>query len=143
MKLVSLFSIAAVFCLLALPLKAQNQTMKLKITVQSKEFSATLNNSEAARELIKMLPLDVNMTEHNGNEKYYVLPNTMPGRAESRGRVEAGDLMIWSSNYLVLFYADARTSYSYITLGKLDNPDGLHEAVGRGNVRVKFELVAE
>lgn len=129
--------------LLATPLKAQNQAMKLKITVGNREFTATLNECEAAKELIKMLPLDVNMTEHNGNEKYYNLPKRMPGRAVDVGRVETGDLMIWSSSTLVLFYAGARTSYNYIRLGRIDDPSGLREAVGRGSVRVRFESAGQ
>lgn len=116
--------------------------MKLKITVGSKEFHATLAG-QAAEKLIGLLPLDVTMNEHNGNEKYYDLPGRMPGRATSTGRVEAGDLMIWSSSTLVLFYADARTSYSYIRLGRIDDPSGLREAVGRGSVRVRFESVGQ
>lgn len=112
----------------------------LVITIGNKQFTATLNDSEAAKELVGMLPMEVTMAEHNGNEKYYNLPGPMPGRATSPGRVETGDLMIWSSGTLVLFYAGAPTSYSYIRLGKIDNPAGLREAVGRGSVRVKFEL---
>lgn len=113
--------------------------MKLKIIVGNKEFGATLNAGEAAGALIEMLPLDITMNEHNGNEKYYDLPHRMPGRAADVGRVEAGDLMIWSSRTLVLFYAGARTSYSYIRLGRIDDPSGLREAVGRGSIRVRFE----
>lgn len=117
--------------------------MKLKIAVGSKEFHATLDAGQAADALIGLLPLDVTMNEHNGNEKYYDLPGRMPGRATSTGRVEAGDLMIWSSGTLVLFYAAARTSYSYIRLGRIDDPSGLREAVGRGSVRVRFESVGQ
>lgn len=140
MKAISLLTILAASCLLATPLKAQNRSMKLKITVGSKEFHATLAG-EAAEKLIGLLPLDVTMNEHNGNEKYYDLPGRMPGRATSTGRIEAGDLMIWSSSTLVLFYAGARTQYSYIRLGRIDDPSGLREAVGRGSVRVRFESV--
>lgn len=140
MKSIVLLTFFVAMSLLATPLKAQNQTMKLKITVGNREFTATLNESEAAKELIKLLPLDVTMNEHNGNEKFYNLPKRMPGRAVDVGRIETGDLMIWSSRTLVLFYAEARPSYSYISLGKIDNPAGLQQAVGRGSVRVKFEL---
>lgn len=141
MKAITLFTFLAVSCLMAAPLEAQNRSMKLKITISNKEFGATLNAGQAADALIGLLPLDVTMNEHNGNEKYYDLPARMPGRATSTGRVEAGDLMIWSSRTLVLFYADARTSYSYIRLGQIDDPSGLREAVGRGSVRVRFESV--
>lgn len=117
------------------------QGMKLKITAGSKEFVTTLNDSDAAKEFTKMLPLSVVMTEHNGNEKYYNLPKSLSGKATNPGSVQAGDLMIWSSSTLVLFYAEARTSYNYIRLGKIDNPSGLQEAVGRANVKVSFEMV--
>lgn len=127
--------------LLLNPLNAQN--MKVKITISNQEFTATLNDSEAARELIELLPMEVSMSEHNGNEKYYNLPKSMPGRAINPGNVQTGDLMIWSSSTLVLFYAPGRTSYSYIRLGKIDNALGLHEAVGRGSIKVKFELIKE
>lgn len=138
MRVTALITLLALSCLTTTTLTAQE--MKLKITVGNRQFNATLNDSEAAKELVRMLPLSVAMTEHNGNEKYYNLPERMSGRATAPGRVEAGDLMIWSRSTLVLFYADARTSYSYIRLGKVDDPAGLREAAGRGDVRVTFEL---
>nr|WP_320058014.1 cyclophilin-like fold protein [uncultured Bacteroides sp.] len=122
--------------LTANPISAQN--MKLQITVEDKEFSATLNDSDAARELIKMLPMTVTMSEHNGNEKYYNLPKKLPGRAANPGIIKVGELMVWSSDTLVLFYAGNFTSYSYIRLGRVDNPSGLSEALGRGSVKVSF-----
>lgn len=118
---------------------ANAQNMKLKVTIGNKVFTATLNDCEAARELAKLLPMEVTMNEHNGNEKYYNLPDRMPGTATNPGSVQAGDLMIWSSRTLVLFYAGSRTSYSYIRVGKIDNASELREAVGKGSVQVKFE----
>lgn len=115
------------------------QHMKIKITVGNREFTATLHDNEAAKELLKLLPMEVNMGEHNGNEKYYNLPQRMTGKATNPGSVRAGDLMIWASNTLVLFYAASRTSYSYIPLGRIDDALALWEAVGRGSVKVKFE----
>lgn len=141
MKKYFLLLFAVLICLSISPLNAQN--MKVKITINNKEFTATLNDSEADKEFIKLLPMEVNMGEHNGNEKYYNLPNKIPGRAINPGSVKTGDLMIWSSSTLVLFYAGSRTSYSYISVGKIDNTSGLREAVGRGNVKMKFELVKE
>ena len=119
------------------------QNMKLKITVGDKQFSATLNDSDAARELVQLLPMTVNMGEHNGNEKYYNLPERISGKATNPSRVEAGDLMVWSSSTLVLFYAGSSTSYSYIRLGRVDNVSGLREALGRGSAQVRFELDTE
>ncbi|MBP3195158.1 MAG: hypothetical protein J6M05_05785 [Cardiobacteriaceae bacterium] len=41
--------------------------------------------------------------------------------------------------YLVIFYKDFSTNYSYTPLGKIDNAKNLPKALGRGNVRVKIE----
>lgn len=114
--------------------------MKLKVTIGNKEFTATLNDSEAARELVKLLPMIINMRDHGGFEKTSSLSKSLPGRATNPGRIEVGDLMIWSGSSLVLFYSAHRTSYSYVKLGRIDNTSGMLEAMGRGSVNVKFEL---
>ena len=47
--------------------------------------------------------------------------------------------MLYGSNCIVLFYDDFSTSYEYTALGKIDNPEGLKEAVGTGNVEINFK----
>lgn len=116
------------------------QGRKVKITIGSSEFIATLNNSEAVNTFISMLPLAVNMSEMGGYEKYHYLSESLPGSATNVGTTYEGDLMIWSGNCLVLFYTTRPTSYSYIRLGRIDNTAGLQQAVGSGNVQVRFEL---
>jgi Uncharacterized conserved protein len=122
-------------------LNAQN--MKLKVTIGNKEFTATLDNSEAAKEFVKMLPLEVNMRDHGGFEKTTSLSKSLPGRSSNPGRINIGDLMVWSGSSLVLFYSAHNTSYSYVKLGRIDNTSGMLEAMGRGSVKVKYELLKE
>jgi hypothetical protein len=116
-----------------------NSTSKMKITIGTAVFTATLYNNPSAAALKAKLPLTINMNELNGNEKYYDLPGPLPTNASVGGDIKAGDLMLYGDNVLVLFYKSFSTSYSYTKLGYIDNPAGLADALGNGNVVVKFE----
>ena len=112
---------------------------KMKITIGTMVFTATLYNNASANALKAKLPLTINMIELNGNEKYYDFANSLPANALVGGDIKVGDLTLYGSNTLVLFYKVFNTSYSYTKLGYVDNPSGLATALGNGNVVVKFE----
>jgi hypothetical protein len=88
-----------------------------------------------------MLPLTINMTELHGNEKYYDLPKSLPTNSSNPGTIKNGDLMLYGSKTLVLFYKTFSTSYRYTKLGSIDDVTGLASALGSGNVTVT--LVSE
>lgn len=112
----------------------------MKIKLGNRTFTATLYNNAAADSFKALLPLRVNMVELNGNEKYVELSRSLPINASNPGTIQAGDLMLYSSSTLVLFYKTFSTSYSYTRLGRIDDPAALAAAVGTVNVTVTFEL---
>ncbi len=112
---------------------------KMKITVGTEVFTAILYDNPSATAFKALFPLTINMTELNNNEKYFDLPNPLPTNASVGGDIKAGDLTLYGTNTLVLFYKSFNTSYSYTKLGYIDNPTGLATALGNGNVVVKFE----
>lgn len=113
---------------------------KLKIVVGAKTFSATLLDNATATALKKLLPMTVEMTELNSNEKYFRLPSNLPANASNPGTIQVGDLMLYVSNTLVLFYESFSTVYAYTKIGGIDDASGLAAALGTGNVKVSFEL---
>ena len=115
-------------------------TTKMKITIGTTVFTATLYDNPSANAFKASLPLSINMTELNGNEKYYDLPNPLPTNASAGGDLKVGDLMLYGNNVLVLFYKNLNTTYNYTKLGYLDKPNGLASALGVGNITVKFEI---
>lgn len=114
-------------------------TTKMKITVGTTVFTATLYDNASANAFKAMFPLTLTMTELNNNEKYYDFPSSLPTNAAVGGAVKSGDLTLYGNNTLVLFYKNFNTSYSYTKLGFVDNPAGLTDALGTGNVVIKFE----
>ena len=112
---------------------------KMKIKIGNYTFLATLYDNTAVKTFKLLLPLTVNMVELNRNEKYVDLSEDLPVTASNPGTIQAGDLMLYGSNTLVLFYKTFSTSYSYTRLGRINDPAGLVEALGSGNVKVTFE----
>jgi len=117
-----------------------SKTTKMKIKIGAKTFDATLFDNPTADAFKALLPLTLEMDELNGNEKKYDFSKDLPTDAANPKTIESGDLMIWQKNTLVLFYKSFPTSYSYTKLGKIRDPSGLEAAVGKGSIRVTFEL---
>jgi hypothetical protein len=114
--------------------------IKMKIKIGASTFTATLYDNATARAFKALLPITVNMSELNGNEKYFDLAASLPTNASNPGTIQNGDLMLYGSKTLVLFYKSFSTSYNYTKLGRLNDAAGLAAALGSGNVTVTFEL---
>jgi hypothetical protein len=119
------------------------ENLKIKITVSSQSFTATLLDNNSSKAFKEMLPLTINMTELNGNEKYFDLPKSLPSNSSNPGSIKNGDLMLYGSKTLVLFYKTFSTTYSYTKLGSIDDVAGLASALGSGNVTITFEFLEE
>lgn len=109
------------------------------VTVGERIFPATLLDSETAKAFAQMLPMTLDMSELNGNEKYFYMDSQLPADAEQPGQINAGDLMLYGGNCVVLFYKTFSSGYSYTRLGRVDDPSGLAGALGSGGVTVSFQ----
>lgn len=118
----------------------ENEMTRISITVGSSVFTATLYDNETAKAFAKKLPLTLNMTELNGNEKFFYLPERLPNASERVGSINSGDLMLYGSDCLVLFYEGFSTSHSYTRLGTVEDASGLASALGSGSVKVTFAV---
>ncbi|MBD5145114.1 MAG: hypothetical protein HDT21_04275 [Ruminococcus sp.] len=112
---------------------------KIKITAGDKSFTAVLYDNDAANAFDEMLPLTLDMSELNGNEKYFYLSDNLPVNSERPDKINSGDIMLYGSGCVVLFYDTFDTSYSYTRLGYIEDASGLSTVLGSGDVRVTFE----
>lgn len=110
----------------------------MKVTIGSTTFTATFVKNDAAAAFSKLLPLTLNMNEINGNEKYASLPSALPTIASNVGTIRSGNIMVYGSRTLVLFYKTFSTSYSYTAIATLDDPADLQSALGQGSATITF-----
>lgn len=118
-------------------LALETETMHMKIG--DKEYSVVLNDNNTTKVLRELLPMTVTMAEFNGNEKYYLLHNSLPSRPEHIGQIKSGDIMLFGDDSLVVFYKDFKTTYSYTRIGHIENAADLEQTLGRGCVTITFE----
>jgi hypothetical protein len=109
------------------------------MTVGERRFAIRLAENAAARAFAAQLPLTLDMEELNGNEKHAQLPRALPAPASRPGTIRNGDLMLYGTTTLVVFYEAFNSPYSYTRLGRVDDPAGLPQALGRRGVRVVFQ----
>ena len=117
---------------------AQPEELRMWMTVGERRFAITLTDNAAARAFAAQLPLTLDMSELNGNEKHADLPKPLPVNANRPGTIRNGDLMLYGADTLVVFYLTFQSSYSYTRLGRVDDPSDLPQALGPRGVRVHF-----
>lgn len=110
----------------------------MTVTINGVTFEAELADTAAAEVFYSLLPMELNMSELNGNEKYHYLDESLPSDAERPQVITSGDIMLYGSSCVVIFYKTFTTSYTYTRLGKIINADSLESTVGNGSVEVVF-----
>ena len=101
-------------------------------------FYAELYDTAAAEEFTKLLPITIDMSELNGNEKYYYIDEALTTDSKVPDMIHTGDIMLYGSSCIVLFYEDFSTSYSYTPIAHIEDTNGLKSALGSGNVIISF-----
>ena len=118
------------------PASVRQEESRMWMTVGERRFAITLADTETARAFAAMLPIPIDMADLNSNEKHAELPKSLPTNASRPGTIRNGDLMLYGSRTLVVFYLTFDSSYSYTRLGRVADPAGLAQALGRGDVRI-------
>lgn len=135
--LTALITLALCFCIPVGQASAESGT-KVKVKVGSKSFNAVFYDNDTSKALLKSMPVKLKMSELNGNEKYKYLNKDFPTNEKRVKRVKAGDIMLYGSDCLVVFYKSFNTSYEYTKVGRITNPKGLKKAAGKKSVTVSF-----
>ena len=114
-------------------------SQKMNIQIDNKTFTVIVENNKTVKELYQKLPITLEMSDLNNNEKYCYLNFTLPTDAESVKNIKKGDVMLFGNSCLVIFYKSFTTSYSYTKIGYIENSNDIEKVLGESTVKVLFE----
>jgi len=119
--------------------------MKIKLTVGNQAITATLVDSETARDFVSLLPLTLNMDDLFGREKFGRLPRAISDGGKRTRTYQVGDVVYWSPGPDVAIYyrhdGSSIPSPGIIVMGKIDSrAEALNEP---GSANVTIELVKQ
>ena len=120
--------------------KETSEMTTIQIIINGQEFEAELYDNEAAQQFREMLPLQLDMDDLHDNEKFFYFSDSFNTADQEMKEIHEGDLLIYDSKCLVLFYENLETRYKYTPLGKISDTAGLKEALGAGTVSVSFNI---
>ena len=106
----------------------------MKVIINNNEYEVKLENNETVNDLLKILPLDIEMKELNGNEKYFYLDENLTSKPVVPEYINSGDIMLYGDNCLVVFYESFKTDYSYTKIGHIDELPNFDN----GSVKITF-----
>lgn len=121
-------------------MKDSNQ---IKISLGDAEFTVTLENNESAQALKEMLTngaITLSCSNYGGFEKVCRLGVTLPSN-DTQITTTVGDVMLYSSNQIVIFYAS--NSWAYTGLGRVDEEyiDRLEEILSGNDTEITLSLM--
>ena len=114
----------------------ENKMAKIYVKFDNEKLEINLEENSTTSALVKLLPLDITMNDLNKNEKYAYLDESLPTNTYSPKHIEAGDVMLFGDNCLVIFYESFNTSYSYSKIGHINNLPSLDD----GNISISIDV---
>lgn len=114
---------------------------RIRIRMGGQSVTATLNNSEAARDFAALLPLTIRMGDHMRREKTGPVPRPLSERTTGSPTYALGDLGYWrpGGNFVIFYRHDGLTipSPGIVLLGKVDASVEIFDLPGTVDVIVE------
>jgi flavodoxin len=115
---------------------------KLFITVGNATITATMVDNVATQALIAALkesPISYEASDYGDFEKVGPLGRSLP-TANEQTTTQAGDIVLYNGNQIVIFYGS--NSWSYTRIGKIDDisQEKLKSVLGDGNCTITLSL---
>ncbi len=111
---------------------------KIEVSFNGHSYTASLADNSSAKafaELLKNGPLTISTHDYGNFEKVGPLGTSLP-QNNTQITTSPGDIILYQGNQITVYYA--QNTWSFTRLGKIDDPSGLREALGSGDVNITF-----
>ena len=100
----------------------KGKSMKIRIKLENKTLTATLDDNATTRDFVALLPLTVTLKDYNRTEKISDLPKKLSTEGAPPGSdPNIGDIAYYAPwGNIAIFYRDFGYSSGLVKLGKLD-----------------------
>ncbi|MGX8835468.1 cyclophilin-like fold protein [Amedibacillus sp. YH-ame6] len=121
--------------------KREVETLKeLYITINDQSSKIILYDNKTTKELKEILPISFSMEDLHRNEKFVYLNQNFTTNSQTIAQIHKGDIMLFGSNCLVIFYESFLTTFQYTPVGKIENLSVLDKIVGNAVIEVYLEM---
>jgi len=117
--------------------------MSIQLTVNGQVLFATLEDSAAARDLLSLLPMTLDLEDYAATEKIAQLPKKLSTAGAPAGTTPSvGDITYYAPwGNLAIFYKDFGHSAGLVKLGRIKGD--IQVLRGRGPLKARIEAVGK
>ena len=117
--------------------------MRINIVIGDRKIPASLNDSQASKDFVGLLPLTLELKDYASKEKVSDLPAKLSVVGSPEGSsARKGDIAFYAPwGNLAIFYHDHGFASGLIKLGQLDDADAL--PVQTAPWQARFEIAAD
>ena len=113
---------------------------KVNILVGTQSFSADFYDSDIADSLIKQLPMTVSMAETENAEYFVPLSQRINCIDDYSKNIVSGDITVYKRRSLSIFFDCQNSDSEYVTVGHIQNPEGLYRALNKCSGFATFQI---
>ncbi len=122
--------------------KEEAQEAMLQMTIDETRVKVKWEDNESVRALMELCrekPLTIQMSMYGGFEQVGQIGTRLPS-SDVQTRTEAGDIVLYASSQIVVFYGS--NSWAYTRLGHIEDPDaaGMAALLGNGDVAITLSM---
>ncbi len=97
----------------------------INVIINNVTYNVTLEDNLTVEDIIALDTIILNAEDESLGYKYAYLNNSITYSPEYTGKILKGDLLLYDSNCIVLYYQDMDTDKVYTKIGHVENLDTL------------------